>query len=122
MAFHLFVFLLAIFLFLCLALLWRLCWFPFHQRRLKPVLLCGSLPILDTGSRLVAGAESISVASGGRADLRSGEEKLKTSQTRASHTSDADLNNGRSHGRENSVGPLWTAVEVLSYPFPPVSA
>jgi hypothetical protein len=28
MAFHLFVFLLVIFLFLCLALLWRLCWFP----------------------------------------------------------------------------------------------
>jgi hypothetical protein len=59
MAFHLFVFLLVIFLFLCLALLWRLCWFPLHQRRLKPVLLCGSLPILDTGSRLVAGAESL---------------------------------------------------------------
>jgi len=30
MAFHLFVFLLVIFLFLCLALLWRLCWFPFQ--------------------------------------------------------------------------------------------
>jgi hypothetical protein len=55
------------------------------------------------------GAESPSAASGGQADIRSVKEKLSTSQTRASHASDAALNIGRSHGRETSIGPLWMA-------------
>jgi transposase-like protein len=47
------------------------------------------------------------VASGGGADLRPGEEKLPAAQAGSGHACDAPGNRGRSQSRFTSNGPLW---------------
>ena len=66
-------------------------------------------PFWTLATGVSPGAESTSVASGAGLDLRSGEEKLPASQTRASHASNAPGDTGRSQGHLAGSGPLWTA-------------
>jgi hypothetical protein len=81
---------------------------PFHQRWLKPVLLCVDSSFWTLAPGESPRPESTPVASGGRADLWSGEAKLPATQTGASHACDAPGDRGSSHKREASDGFLWT--------------
>jgi hypothetical protein len=81
---------------------------PFHQRWLQPVLLCFDSSFWTLAPGESPRPESTPVASGGRADLWSGEEKLPATQTGASHAGDAPGDTGSSHKRLAEDGVLWT--------------
>jgi len=86
-----------------------------HQRWAQSLLLCVDGPFWTLARRTSSREDRTSVASGGGADLRPGEEKLPMSQARPRHACDAARNRGRSQSRLTGMGLLWE-VEHGIYP------